>query len=156
MSEVEPAFNRGVVRPVECLRGGWELIKEDYWLFFGISVVGMLIASFVPMNIAMGPAMCGIYFCLLRRQRGQTVKFDHLTRGIDYFVQSLIATIIMVIPILVIVLPTYLVFLGIVLTQAGQQKQGAPPDPNAAWTILIGVAIFSLVVFVVSIVVSAL
>ena len=39
------------------------------------------------MGVAMGPAMCGIFFCLLRQERGQPVKFDHLMRGIDYFLQ---------------------------------------------------------------------
>ena len=27
-------FNKGVVKPMECFREGWELIKDRYWLFF--------------------------------------------------------------------------------------------------------------------------
>ncbi len=35
-------FNTGVIRPVECMKEGWELIKDEYWLFLGITFVGML------------------------------------------------------------------------------------------------------------------
>ncbi len=34
-------FKTGVIRPIECFKEGWELIKDQYWLFMGISVVGM-------------------------------------------------------------------------------------------------------------------
>ena len=31
-------FRRGVVAPLECIKEGWALIKEQYWLFFGINL----------------------------------------------------------------------------------------------------------------------
>ncbi|HEX3149739.1 MAG TPA: hypothetical protein VHR66_16810 [Gemmataceae bacterium] len=157
MSDAQADFQSGVVRPVECFRSGWQLIREKYWLMLGISIVGVLIAQFVPFSIAVGPAMCGIYLCLFRLERGQSVKFEHLMRGIDYFLQSFIATLFMVIPILLIVVPAYLVFLGAVIFEtAGKQKPGAPPDPDMGITILVGALLFTLVIFVVSIVISVL
>ena len=36
-------FNRGAIRPVECVKEGWELIKNDYWLLFAVALVGGLI-----------------------------------------------------------------------------------------------------------------
>ena len=41
-------FHQGVIRPVDCLKEGWALIKDQYWLFFGISLVGLLIGGAVP------------------------------------------------------------------------------------------------------------
>jgi len=89
------------------------LIGDQYWLFVGISTVGILIASIVPFGILAGPMWCGIFLCLLNRARGQQVRFEDLFKGFDYFVESLIATLILMAVMLVIVVPTYLViFIG--------------------------------------------
>src|SRR5258706_16052133 len=64
MPNNDPAFNRGVVRPIECLTSGFEMIKGQYWLVLGITVVGMLVGALVPMGVLMGPMMCGIYLVL--------------------------------------------------------------------------------------------
>ena len=154
MNEDQPAFNRKAVKPIQCLREGWDLIKGNYWLFFGIAVLGTLIASMAPMAILVGPMMCGIYFCLLRQQRGEPIKFEMLFRGFDYFVQSLIATLIMIIPLMVIIVPAYIVFIGFVVATAPQG--GAPPNPNTAWAMLGGMGVFYLAVFLVSLVVAVL
>src|SRR5437660_741121 len=103
------AFERGVVKPMECLREGWQLIKDDYWLFLGISLVGSLLAGAVP-AILVGPAMCGIHLCLLRRLHGRRVSFDMLFRGFDYFGPSLIATLIIFVPTFVLLIGSYVLF----------------------------------------------
>jgi len=92
--ELELNFNRRAVRPVECLREGWQLIKDDYWLFLGICIIGVLIAGLVPMGILAGPMMCGINICLLRRMGGRPVKFDMVFRGFDHFLPSLLVGIV--------------------------------------------------------------
>jgi len=48
----EPIFNSGAVRPFECLSLGWQLIKDQYFLFVGMFLIivvllGIAIASFV-------------------------------------------------------------------------------------------------------------
>ena len=48
-------FRRGVVEPVECLKAGWNLVRNEYWLFVGMCAVGMIIGSAVPLGILMGP-----------------------------------------------------------------------------------------------------
>ncbi|HUS09425.1 MAG TPA: hypothetical protein VMZ30_03080, partial [Pyrinomonadaceae bacterium] len=57
----EIGFNRNAVQPIECIKSGWDLIKSQYWLFVGMTVVGVIIGSVVPLGILMGPMMCGIY-----------------------------------------------------------------------------------------------
>lgn len=64
-------FRSGVVKPVECLKAGLELVRNQYWLFVGITAVGMIIAGAVPLGILMGPMMCVIYLALFKQRRGQ-------------------------------------------------------------------------------------
>lgn len=101
-------YNPGAVEPMECLKTGWALVKSQYWLFFGISAVGLLIASVVPLGILMGPMMCGIYLAYFQVRRGQPIEFGILFKGFDHFGQSLIATLIHIVPILIIFIPTTL------------------------------------------------
>src|SRR5205814_1287210 len=82
-------FRRGVVAPVECIKEGWALIKDQYWLFLGISLVGVLIGGAVPI-VLLGPMMIGIFLCLLQRQRGEPVEFGTLFKGFEQFVQGLV------------------------------------------------------------------
>jgi hypothetical protein len=95
------SFQSGVIRPIQCFREGWELIKERYWLFFGISLVGVLLSGF-SLNLLMGAMFCGTYYCLIQQQNGQPPSFGDLFKGFDYFVPGLIASLFFIIPNLVI------------------------------------------------------
>ena len=81
------------VRPVECLRAGWDLVKGDYWLLLGITFVGGLIAGLAPLGVMMGPMMCGIYFCPVSPGPRPPIRFEMLFDGFEHFVPSLIATL---------------------------------------------------------------
>lgn len=155
MSVNELTFNRRAVRPLECIGAGWRLIKGDYWLFLGISVVGMLLGSVVPMGVLIGPAMCGIYLCLLRRADGQPVSFDMLFQGFNYFLQSLIATLIMLLPALLLVIPGYILLFGSMMAILPAGPQGKPPDPSAIWAFVGLFGVFMLLMFLISIFVGA-
>lgn len=110
MKETSVEFRRVPIRPVDCLRQAVDLLREQYWLFVGICAVGILIGSAVPLGILMGPMMCGIYLCYFTRLRGERVTFELLFKGFDYFLESLIATLILVGAMVVIVVPLYLLF----------------------------------------------
>ena len=56
-------FNRVSIAPFAYVGEAWERVKGQYWMFLGVSVVGMLIAGLVPMAVMLGPMMCGIYLC---------------------------------------------------------------------------------------------
>lgn len=103
-------FKTGVIKPMECLKAGYELVRNQYWLFVGILAVGMIIASVVPLGILMGPMMCGIYFTLFKQRRGQLIEFGDLFKGFDYFSESLIAALLHMVPIFIILIPTYIIF----------------------------------------------
>ena len=145
-------FRRNVVEPIECIKAGWDLIRNQYWLFVGLSAVGYLIGSFVPLGILMGPMMCGIYLSLFQFRRGQPVEFGTLFKGFDYFVDSLIATLLHMIPMIVIFVPSYLIFyIGFFLVLS---QQGGEPNPATMLGLVGFFAVFWLVMMVILIVVS--
>lgn len=147
-------FNRGVVEPIACLKGGWALVKDNYWVFFGVTTVGLLIASVVPLAILMGPMMCGIYLAYFLKRRNQSVEFGTLFRGFDYFGPSLIATLIHMVPILVVFIPGYVVFyLGLFFIL---QTQGNNPDPAAVLGFMGVAAVFFVLIFFFMLVISVL
>ena len=147
-------FRRGVVAPMECIKEGWALIKEQYWLFFGISIVGLLIGGVIPI-ILMGPMMVGIFLCLQQRQRNQPVEFGLLFKGFDQFVPGLIATVIKMIPILILLIPYYIVLFGMM---AVTMPRGHDPSPDEARAFVMSFfgfeIVFALGIMIVSIVVE--
>src|SRR6267142_2182657 len=103
-------FRTGVIKPVECLKEGWALIKDQYWLFFGISLVGILIGGAVPI-VLLGPMMIGIFLCLLQKQRGEPVEFGTLFKGFEQFVPGLVVAALKMIPVIIVLVPYYIILL---------------------------------------------
>lgn len=94
-------FRTGVIRPLECFKEGWELIKPHYWLMFGITLVGMILAGVSPFAILLGPMYCGIYYCNFQLMNGRRPEFADLFKGFSYFLPALIATLVFVIPVVI-------------------------------------------------------
>ena len=99
------------LQPVDLLKQGKEILGDQYMLFVGITAVGVILSIVIPL-ILVGPMMCGIFLCYFRHEKGEAVAFEHLFKGFDYFVPSLLATLIMVGVSLVIILP--ITILGII------------------------------------------
>ena len=157
MSASLPEFNRGAIRPMECLKAGWALIKGEYWLFLGITFVGIIIGGTVPLGILMGPMMCGIYLCFLRRMRGEQVEFGVLFKGFDFFGDGVIAGLVQVIPIMALFVPLYLVFLvGITMLTPERGSRRTVNDPNAMITFLIIMGVMFVVIMLLAMIISAL
>src|SRR5678816_1664037 len=78
-----PTFQAGVVQPMACLRGGYDLVRSQYWLFVGMALVAIIVGSVVPFGILMGPMMCGLYLAMFRKHRGESVEFGILFKGFD-------------------------------------------------------------------------
>ena len=94
------SFNAGAIRPIECVREAWELIKSDYWLLFAISIVGAMIAG-VTAYVLLGAMVCGIMICYLRKIDGGQVRFDDLWIGMKYLVPSIPIVLLFLVPIVV-------------------------------------------------------
>jgi len=146
-----PEFRRKAVEPVACIKAGWNLIRNQYWLFVGIAVVGILVGSVVPFGILLGPMMCGIYLALFKTRRGQPIEFGDLFKGFDYFSDSLIATLLHLVPILVVFVPSYIVFY---IALFMMMPRNGEPDPGAMFGFFGLFAVFWLVMMVLLILVS--
>jgi hypothetical protein len=154
MHESDTSFQRGAIHPIQCLNEGWQLIKPDYWTFVGVTLVGILLASLVPLGILAGPMMCGIHMCLLGRMRGIEPSMNRLFKGFDHFAQSLIATLIMIVPMIVVLVPAYIIMLVSMISNfPPPQKGGPPPNPG---NFFIALGFFYLVIIVMSIIIGVL
>jgi hypothetical protein len=126
----EMEFKRNAVQPVECIKAGWELIRSQYWLFVGMTVVGIIIGSVVPLGILMGPMMCGIYLALFQTRRGQPIEFGLLFKGFDYFGDAVIATLLHVVPMVIVIAPAYIFYIVGMFGMMASSQNGQP-DPGA-------------------------
>jgi uncharacterized membrane protein len=123
----EIPYKRKAVEPVECIKAGWELVKPQYWLFVGMAFIGFVIGQAVPL-ILMGPLLCGFYLCLFTARRREPFEFGTMFKGFDFFAPSLVATLLHALPIVAIIIPTYLLFyvsLFVAITQAESQGMAA-------------------------------
>jgi hypothetical protein len=114
-------FRTGVIKPVEVYKEAWEIIKDQYWLILGITVVGMLIGGAVPI-VLIGPMMCGIYLCLFQKMQGKQVEFGELFKGFEYFLPSLILSVIIMVPVLIMIFGMYVPMIAMAI--AGPRMSG--------------------------------
>src|SRR5580765_3300196 len=91
-------FRTGVIKPIECVKEAWELIKDEYWILFAISIVGAMIGG-ISLYVLIGSMICGIFGCYLKKIDGGRVTFDDLWKGFKFFWPSLLVTIVIVAPI---------------------------------------------------------
>lgn len=129
MLDPDPMIRKVSIRPFELFQRGFALLGNQYWLFFGITVVGLLIGSMVPMGLILGAMMVGIFLCFLDLERGVKVEFATVFRGFDQFVDSLVATLIMVGASLLLMIPVMIFMFAMILLPAlVAQRNGVQPQ----------------------------
>jgi uncharacterized membrane protein len=148
-------FRTGVIKPVECVKEGWALIKDQFWLFLGIVFVGVFIGGAIPI-VLIGPMMVGIYLCLFRKMRGEPVDFGILFKGFDYFAQSLIAALLQMIPMVVVMVPAYIIMFVLMMTSMprGGGRMSQDESSRFVFTFLGFELVFVVVLLTVGILVS--
>ncbi len=106
----------------------WRILwPQYYWITLGICLVGLIVGSAAPMAVLMGPMMCGMFICFFAMMRNERPTFEMLFKGFDMFVDSLVATLIMVgVSILVMIPMVALMFGGMIAVseQAGVVAPG--------------------------------
>lgn len=144
MQQIE--FRTGVIRPLECFREGFDIIKPDFWLFFAITLVGMLIAGAVPFAILLGAMNCGIYFCILKQMRGEPVQFGDLFKGFQFFVPALVATLVLIVPMIIFMVINWISIFGFLMVLGPDLDQGSGTALFGLYAVIFGEAfIFALV-----------
>ena len=71
MANIE--FYSGAIDASGCVSNGWNLVKQNYGLFLGITLVAMIIAGCIPCFslFLVGPIMGGVFYAVLREMRGE-------------------------------------------------------------------------------------
>lgn len=94
-------FNRGAVRPIQCLSDGYELLKGNYGSFLGILIVAfllMIVSACIPLSPLVPPLICGVYICLFSMMRREPFNTSTLFQGFNFFGQSFLASLAVTIP----------------------------------------------------------
>jgi len=111
-------FRTGAIKPIECVKEAWELIKPNYWILFAILLVGALIGAF-SLYILIGAMICGIMYCFLRQIDGHSVQFEDLWKGFSFFWPSLPSALLIVVPMVAwIFILIFTIYLPIVMAAA--------------------------------------
>lgn len=150
MTPEQSGFNVGVIKPVECIKEGWALIKDQYWLFFGLTIVAMLLGGAVPI-VLLGPMMIGLFLCIFEKMARRPFEFGLLFKGFDHFVPGLIVTAIKVIPVILMMIPFYLVMFGTMMATM-PRDHATPEEMSRFMTSFFGIEfLFILALMVVTI-----
>jgi len=131
-------FNTSAIKPVECLKEAWQLIKSDYWLLFAISLIGAMIAG-LTIYVLLGAMVCGIIGVYLKKIDGGEVKFENLWDGMKYAVPSIPIALFFIIPVVVYVTAAFFTIYSPLITLA---VMGEHVDTSVLWgTFLFAIAI---------------
>src|SRR6186713_1078851 len=136
-----PEFNAGAIRPIEVYKEAWELMKDQYWMIFAVTLLGMLIGSVVPIVI-IGPMICGIYLCMFDKMERREVQIETLFKGFEYFAPSLLVAVVVMVPVFVLVFTIYVPMIAMAV--AGPRMSESELMP-----FLLGTIVFEIVVAVV-------
>ncbi|MFN0138940.1 MAG: hypothetical protein ACKVQW_02490 [Pyrinomonadaceae bacterium] len=107
-------FRTGVIRPIECVKEGFELIQRDYWLLFAIGLVGGLLAG-VTIYILAGAMISGIFIAYIKVIDGRPVVFDDLWKGMEHFGQGLVLILVMIVPAFVYYIFVYFTLIAAIV-----------------------------------------
>lgn len=93
-------FQRSAIDAGGCVSNGWELVKSNYGLFLGVSLIAMLLAGCIPCIslFLVGPVLGGVYYIILKAMNGEPVEFGMMFRGFDKFVPLMVIGLIQSVP----------------------------------------------------------
>lgn len=163
-----PQYIKGAIDATGCISNAWEMIKPNYWLFFGVAVVAAIIlgaVSFVPFigpivsAILAPPIMGGVYYLILRAMRNDPVDFGMMFKGFEKAGPLFLIGLITAIPALItqvveLVFRTSEILIRAIVGNRGfqpDQFQSGTPDIAIAGGILIVVLICVFVYLIFSI-----
>jgi len=148
----EPQYNVSAIDASGCISNGWEMIKPNYWLYFGVSIVTLLMISCIPcVNIFIaGPVMGGVYLIYLKAMRNEAVDFGMMFKGFEKFVPLMIVGIVQSIPEVIAQVFRFSVDVGRIGLTNGSRQMG-----DTGFAIASGVMIMAVVVGLVFVLIAA-
>ncbi len=96
-------FQPGAIDGTGCISNAWNMIKANYWLYFGIALLAAFAVSCIPcVNfLLVGPMMGGVYFVALRAMRGEPVEFSMMFKGFEKFVPLMAVGVLQSVPAII-------------------------------------------------------
>jgi uncharacterized membrane protein len=93
-------FYSGAIDAGECVSNGWNLVKPNYWMYFGITLLAVILISCIPcINFFLiGPVGVGVYYVLLKGMRHESVDFGMMFKGFEKFVPAMVVGLIQSLP----------------------------------------------------------
>ncbi len=93
-------FYSGAIDAGECVSNGWNLVKPNYWMYFGITLLAVILITCIPcVNFfLMGPVGVGVYYVLLKGMRFEPVDFGMMFKGFEKFVPAMVVGLIQGLP----------------------------------------------------------
>ena len=93
-------YYKGAVSAGECISNAWQLVKQNYGLYFVVSLLATIILTCVfCINIFLaGPIMCGVYYVYLKGIRGGIPEFGEMFKGFETFLPAMVVGLIQTLP----------------------------------------------------------
>ena len=138
--------------PFQLLGEAKSFLGDEFWLYVGISFVAAMVGGLIPL-LLVGPMYVGVYLCLSQRYSGKKTEFDKLFKGFEFFMESLIATLVQVAIAFVFIVPLVICFLVALFVVIGNAaSQNTEPNPAIVLSV-VGVYVFTqmIVAFLVQI-----
>ncbi|MBN1518346.1 hypothetical protein JXA32_17425 [Candidatus Sumerlaeota bacterium] len=100
------------IGPLDCIKRGFELGKDQYWMQFLIAMIGIYFVHAATMGLLIGPFLCSIFIMLFDKMRGEKIVIDHLVRGVDCIWGALLASLALWITLAIVSVPFILLSLA--------------------------------------------
>lgn len=149
-------FNRGAIDAGSAVSQAWEMVKANYGIFLGVSVVAIVLSGCVPCVslFVMGPVLAGVYYFVLRVYSGEPVEFGMMFKGFEKFVPLMVIGIVQSIPEIIgqgLRLGANIGQIGLDSSRGGRNGQffQSSGDPNIFAGLAAGVLIIIMIVAVV-------
>ena len=148
-------FQSGAINAGDCVSNAWNLVKQNFGMYLGISLIAMILAGCIPCIslFLVGPILGGVFYVVLREMRGEPVEFGMMFKGFDKFVPLMVIGLVQMIPEIIGQILRVVVQVGQIGLDGrrnGDFQFFAPSDPQFAIAsgVLIIAAIVGLVVVI--------
>jgi hypothetical protein len=151
---IQTEYYKSAINPGDCISNGWNLVSQNYWMFFGMAILAyaiIFVISCIPLvgiiinGILTGPLYVGIYYTLLKKMRGEEINFGMMFFGFERFVPAMLVSLITMIPyILLQIVQLFSNFASLFINNRSFGNHYQSADPIDVWLAGIGLTMFLL------------
>lgn len=154
MSNIQ--ITKGVISPTECIKNGWYLLEQNYWLIFGVVTLEWLfffLLGFIPVVgslvsiLFQGTLIAGVYYMLIKQIRGQRASFGEMFYGFKKILPTMILGILSAIPDILFFIFAYSINVANAL-----QSRVTDQNQIIALGLVLGSILFVIVFFILKII----